>query len=91
MKGLDRKRYEKSLHLLTGFHLAKKSMEAYHHAKETVGSGSPIADEITSACAAICRDCVENIKQLNDEELQEVMKICLANAMMCDELYSNVK
>ncbi|GGF13839.1 hypothetical protein GCM10010954_10750 [Halobacillus andaensis] len=86
MKQIDKPTFDKSLLGLTGIHFAKKSMEAYHHAKDIVEKDSPIAKEICQTCAQICHDCVQDLKEMEDNELDEVIEICLANALLCEQL-----
>ncbi|MFG6149271.1 hypothetical protein [Halobacillus sp. B23F22_1] len=91
MKQIDKSTFDKSLLGLTGIHFAKRSMEAYHHAKDMVEKDSPIAKEICEACAQICHDCVHDLKEIGNNELEEVIEICLANALLCEQLLKSIK
>ncbi|MCP3026492.1 hypothetical protein [Halobacillus sp. A5] len=90
MRQIDKSTFDKSLLGLTGIHFAKKSMEAYHHAKNITEQDSPIVLEICEACARICHECVQELKAMEDHELDEVIEICLANAILCEELIENL-
>ncbi|WP_431799805.1 hypothetical protein [Halobacillus andaensis] len=91
MKEINKSTFDKSLFGLTGIHYAKKSMEAYHHAKNMVEQESPIVLEICEACARICHDCVRELQDMEDNDLDEIIEICLANALLCEELIKDLK
>ncbi|MFC7062989.1 hypothetical protein [Halobacillus seohaensis] len=91
MKQMNEKNQSKSLQLLRAIHFAKKSMKAYQHAKDVIEDGSPIAEEITEECVRICRNCVNELAELKDSEIQEMTKFCMANTILCEELHASLK
>ncbi|WP_173916830.1 hypothetical protein [Halobacillus sp. Marseille-Q1614] len=78
--------YIESLHLLSSMQLTKKSMAAYQHAKETIDQGSPIEEEICQACADVCRQCAKALRNMKTEGIEEMVSICIAHAIMCEDL-----
>ncbi|WP_181349683.1 hypothetical protein [Thalassobacillus sp. CUG 92003] len=75
-----------SPNVLKGVHLVKKSAEAYNHAKDIVNTGSPIAEDILQSCLDICQNCVEEFKRANDDELEDLMNVCMINLLFCEKL-----
>ncbi|MFC0522925.1 hypothetical protein ACFFGV_04880 [Pontibacillus salicampi] len=71
--------------LLNTISFVKKSTEAYRHAKETTEQGSPIAADIAEACAWICRDSAQRLKELEPSQ-EQLVDICYLNALLCEEL-----
>ncbi|WP_082234514.1 hypothetical protein [Halobacillus massiliensis] len=78
--------YIESLHLLSSMQLTKKSIAAYQHAQETVENGSPVEEEICIACADLCRQCAEALRNMKTDGVEEMISICIAHAILCEEL-----